>query len=99
MIATGHNMVHGALRTIVIHKRILKQMGAFNTPRPGKYGHRFVHNISKCISRMKLFYLVSGLTKISKMIPLSTSHLWFKILAWHRTGVMPQMHLCVIWPQ
>ena len=38
---------------------------------------------------MRLFYFVSGLTAISKMIPLSTSHLWFKILAWHRIGVMP----------
>ena len=27
--------------------------------------------------------------QISKMIVLSTSHLWFKTLAWHRTGVMP----------
>ena len=64
-------------------------MGASNTLRPGKYGHRFVHNIFKCISRMKLFIFVSGLTKLSKMIPLSTSQLWFKILAWHQTGVMP----------
>ena len=64
-------------------------MGASNTPRPGKYGHRFVHNISKCIYRMKVFYFVSGLTEISQLIPLSTSHLWLKILAWHRTGVMP----------
>ena len=90
MIATSRNMVHGALRTIIIHeKRILNQTGASNTLRPGKYVHRFVHNISKCISPMRLIYFVPGLTQISNMMPLSTSHLWFKILAWHRIGVMP----------
>ena len=65
----------------------------FNTPRPGRYGHRFVHNISKCISPMKLFYFVSGLTEIYKMIPLSTFHLWFKILAWCQT---PKAHTRVL---
>ena len=83
-------MVHGALRTIIIHeKRILNQTGASNTLRPGKYGHRLLHNISKCISPMRLIYFVPGLTQISNMMPLSTSHLWFKILAWHRIGIMP----------
>ena len=95
-------MVHGALRTIIIH--IKKQMGASNTPRPGKYGHRIVHNISKCISPMKLFYFVSGLTEISKMIDLSTSHLWFKMLAWHLQASchymkQRQMHMWITWPQ
>ena len=70
-------------------KRILNQTGASNTLRPGKYGHRFVHNISKCISPMRLIYFVPGFTQISNMMPLSTTHLWFKILAWHRIGVMP----------
>ena len=60
MIATSHNVVHGALRTIVIHKTILFQV----SPR------------------------------ISKMIPLSTSHLSFKILVWRRTGVM-SLYGCV----
>ena len=43
-------------------KRILNQTGASNTLRPGKYGHRFVHNISKCISPMRLIYFVPGST-------------------------------------
>ena len=78
-------------------------MGASNTPRPGKYGHRFIHNISKCISRMKLFYFASGLTEISKIGSLyqhpicgteqaSCHYLKQRWIFW-------QMHMGVIWPQ
>ena len=41
-------------------------MGVYsNTSRPGKYGHGFVDNISKCISPMMLLYFVSDLAAIS----------------------------------
>ena len=88
MIATSHNMVYGASRTIIILKKEYWNKRMRLTHR-GLVKMDIVHNISKCISPMRLFYFVSGLTEISKMIPLSTSHLWFKILAWHRIGVMP----------
>ena len=57
---------------------------------------------------MKLFYFVSNLAEISKKIPLPKSHLWFRILAWRRTGVKPlyetkmslwPIHMSAIWPQ
>ena len=49
-----------------------------NASRPGKDGHRFVDNISRCISPMKLFYFVSDFAETSKKIRLPTSHLWFR---------------------
>ena len=55
-----------------------------------------------------LFCFRSVLTEISKMIPLSTSHLWFKILSGTKQASCHymkqrwpfwQMHMWVIWPQ
>ena len=79
-----------------------------NTSKPRKYGHRFVHNISKCISPMKLFCYVSDLAEISKKIRLPTHHLWF--IYWpgaeqaschymKQRWPFWRMHMCVIWPQ
>ena len=78
MIATSHNMVHGALRTIIIHKKNKKNKWVhFNTSGPGKYGHRFVDNISKCISPMKYVYFFTLLyeTKMALLTDVYVRHL------------------------
>ena len=82
MIATSHNMEHGALRTIMIHKKNIETNGCSLTDRG------LVNMDIGLYITNEIVYFVSDLTEISKKIPLSIFHLWFKISAWRRTGVM-----------
>ena len=79
-----------------------------NTSRPGKYGHRFVHNISKCISPMQLFNFASDLADISKKSlyqhPICGSKYWpgaEQASCHYMKQRWPfwRMHMSVIWPQ
>ena len=66
MMSTSHSMAHGTLCAIIIHKNNFETNACtLNTSMSGKYGHRFVDSISKCISPMIFFYLVSDFAEIS----------------------------------
>ena len=108
MIANSNNMVHGALRTITIHKKILKQMGASNTQRPGKFDIVLYITYLNVYLRWNCFILFQVSPRYLKWSiyqhPICDSKHWpgtEQASCHYMKQRWPfwQMHMWVIWPQ